>query len=404
MLLEKTDVNLPAAYADLFRPSRYKIFYGGRGSGKSWSFATALIVQTVQEKLRVLCVREYQTSLDDSVWLLLADTIQRLQLDDYFTVHRGEIQGKNGSLFLFEGLAYNLKNIRSKENIDRCWAEEADAISQESWNILLPTIRKKDSEIWASFNRDRPDDPVYEMFVKNPRPNSIVKKVLLSDNSYAPAPLLDEAEWDRATDIEKYNHIWLGQPWTRDEALVFANKFVIESFDTPNDADFHCGLDFGFSTDPLAAIRCFVESECLYIDAEAYAHGIPITDTPAMLDVILPHKKWPCKADSSNPGLIDFLNTCGYDIIPSRKGPGSVEAGIEFLRSFKKIIIHKRCVHTADEFRMYSYRTDKVTGRVLPVILPKWDHCIDAARYAMEDFYLENRSCIASWSASQIGL
>ncbi|MEW5814029.1 MAG: phage terminase large subunit [Spirochaetota bacterium] len=294
-------------------------------------------------------------------------------VEKYFDIYRDEIKGKNDSLFLFEGLRYNPKGIRSKEGTDVCWVEEADAVSNESLDILIPTIRKPGSEIWMSGNRDREDDPFYERFIKNPRPGSIVKKVLFSDNPWCPSVLKDEALWDQMSDPERYQHVWQGAPWLRSDATVFAGKFSVERFDTPSEAVFRVGCDFGFASDPMAIVRCFVgEGNVLYIDSEAIGHRVEIGELSQMLDVVLPAKKW--------PELISYLNSLGYKVEPSRKGAGSIEDGIEYLRSFKKIVIHPRCQHTIDEFRMYSYKTDKVTGKVLPIINPRHDHCIDALR------------------------
>ncbi|MEW5815415.1 MAG: PBSX family phage terminase large subunit, partial [Spirochaetota bacterium] len=357
-----------------------------RGAGKSWAFATVLTIMALEKKIRVLCTREIQNSLDDSVWLLLNDMISRLGLEKYFDIFRDEIKSKNGSLFLFEGLRHSPKNIRSIEAIDVCWIEECGTVSNESWDILLPTIRKPNSEIWMSGNRDREDDPFYERFIKNPRPGSIVKKVLFSDNPWCPHVLLDEADYDRVSDPERFQHVWQGDPWLRSDATVFAGKFSVERFDTPAEAVFKCGLDFGFASDPMAVVRCFIgEGNVLYIDSEAVGHGIEIDKMSNMLDAVLPAKKWPIKADSSRPELISYLNSLGYKIEPSRKGAGSIEGGLEYLRSFKRIVIHPRCQHTIDEFKMYSYKTDKITGQVLPIINPRHDHCIDALRYSCED-------------------
>ena len=171
------DVRIPEAFADLFRPARYKVYYGGRGGAKSRTFARALVLRAYQQPTRVLCTRELQTSIEDSVHRLLTDTIKDLGLDAFFDVTRSAISGLNGSLFLFEGLRFNTKQIKSTEGIDICWVEEADAVSNDSWDLLIPTIRKEGSEIWISFNPDSPDDPTYKRFVASPPPGAIVRKV-----------------------------------------------------------------------------------------------------------------------------------------------------------------------------------------------------------------------------------
>jgi phage terminase large subunit len=335
-------INLPAAFKGLLEPMRYKVYYGGRGSAKSWSFATALVMRALSKPTRILCTREQQNSINDSVRALLVDTIERMGVGESFDCYRDELRTNNGSLFSFEGLKYNTKRIKSLEGYDIAWVEEGDAVSRNSWNILLPTIRKKDSEIWVSFNRDLADDPVYQLFVENPRPNSIVKQVLFSDNPWCPVELKELAEYDRVTDPERFAHVWLGEAWGRSDAVVFSGKYRIKEFDAPKDTIFYCGADWGFSHDPLAAIRCYVDTEnnYLYIDSESYGFHIEVPETGPLLDSILPARNWPCRADSARPELISYLNNIGYNIIPAKKGAGSVEEGIRNILGFKEIIVH----------------------------------------------------------------
>jgi phage terminase large subunit len=381
-------INIPEAFTELWQPHRFKIYYGGRGGGKSWAFAHALIAQATERKLRVLCTREIQENLDASVKRLLGDIIERLGLSAYWDVQVEKILGKNGSAFYFEGLKYNISGIRSLEGIDRVWVEEGASVSKESWDYLLPTIRKTGSEIWCSANRNRPDDPFFELFCKNPRPNSVVKQVNLEDNPWTPRELHEEAQWCAAHDGERFEHIWRGGPWLRQDSLVFANKYVVESFQTPADASFMCGADFGFSSDPLAITRAFVGADnTLYVDREAVVLHCEVPDMARVLESVLPDRRWPCKADSSRPELISYLNNCGFNLIPSRKGSGSIMDGIDFLLSFDRIVIHPRCRTVIDEFSTYSYRTDKLTGAVLPVLEGRRDHCVDSLRYSVEDIY-----------------
>jgi len=204
---------IPVAFKGLFEPHRFKVYYGGRGGGKSRSFATALLIQGRQRPIRCLCAREIQNSIRDSVKRLLDDEIARLGFEDFYASTDAEIRGANGSLFLFAGLRTNPERIKSYEGLTHCWIEEAETISQKSLDLLIPTMRTEGSEIWMSFNPDRVNSPVWEMFViGTPPPDSLVQKVGYRDNPWFPEVLRKEMEHCKATDPDKYDHIWEGNP------------------------------------------------------------------------------------------------------------------------------------------------------------------------------------------------
>jgi phage terminase large subunit len=401
------DINIPVAFKGLLEPARYKIFYSGRGCAKSWTFAQILVMFAAKKPLRILCTRELQVSITDSVHRLLSDTITRLGLDDYFDVYKDEIRGRCGSLFIFEGLKFNIKGIKSLEGIDIVWVEEGDAVSNESWSFLIPTIRKKGSEFWISFNRDRTDDPVYTRFVLNGPKDSIIKQLTWRDNPWFPSVLYAEMIRDFATDPELAAHVWEGEPWGRSDAQVFKNKYIVKEFETPNDSVFYLGADFGFANDPNTIVRSFIDDENnLFIDAEAFGYHIEIPETPAFFDSILPNRGWPTRADSARPELISYLNNEGFNVISAKKGAGSVEEGIKSLLGFKQIIIHPRCKHVAEEFRLYSYKTDPRSGDVLPILIDKHNHTIDSLRYSLEEVWNQDNYCghIANYSLEDLGL
>ena len=181
-------IKIPDPFRDLLRPARYKIYYGGRGSAKSWSYATVLLAMAANRPLRILCAREIQLSIADSVKRLLDDRIDALGLSGFYTSTNSEIAGANGSVFLFAGLKHNITKIKSVEGVDIAWLEEGDRISRDSLDILIPTIRKPGSEIWITFNPSEPTDPVYEDFVlaDPPRSNAMVKMVNYEDNPFFP--------------------------------------------------------------------------------------------------------------------------------------------------------------------------------------------------------------------------
>lgn len=377
-----SSVRLPEAFADLWKPARYKAYYGGRGSAKSHSFAQALVIQAAQQPLRVLCAREIQRSIKDSVKRLLDDKIEATGLGGFYRSTETEIRGVNGSLFVFAGLRTNPDSVKSLEGIDRVWVEEANTVSQSSLDILVPTIRKPGSELWFSWNPRYATDPVDAMFRPEPPPNSIVRPVHWHDNPWFPEVLKQEMEWDQQRDPDKYAHVWLGEYSRNSEARVFRN-WKVEAFETPADAEFRFGADWGFATDPTVLVRCWLKGRTLYVDREAYEVGCEIDHTPALFDQIPGARKWTITADSARPETVSYMRRSGFKVIPAIKGPGSLEDGVEFLRSFD-IVVHPRCKHTADELALYAYKQDPLTNEILPVLEDKNNHVIDALRYALE--------------------
>lgn len=380
------NIQLAEPFKALARPARYKVFWGGRGAAKSWSFAQMLILFAAQKKIRVLCAREYQVSISDSVHKLLSDQIYALGLESVFTITKTQITSKLGSEFIFKGLHHNAIEIKSLEGVDYCWIEEAQSVSRDSWDLLIPTIRKENSEIWISFNPGSPDDETYKRFVLQPPSNAIVVKVGWRDNPWFPDTLRQEMEYCREIDGAAYEHIWEGQPRVISDAQVFRGRYEVKPFDTPRDMRFFHGADWGFAKDPTALIRLFVKDDCLYIDQEAYGVGIELDELPKLFDTIPTARKWPIKADSARPETISLMARKGFRISAAKKWAGSVEDGIALLKSFRCIYVHPRCAHTADEFGLYSYKVDKNNGDILPILVDAHNHCIDAARYALDGY------------------
>lgn len=379
-------IDLPEVFEPLFSPYRYKVFYGGRGGAKSWAFARALVLLSTTRDVRVLCAREFQVSIKDSVHRLLTDQIESLGFLNQFEITKTEIRSRAGSEFIFKGLRHNASEIKSLEGVDICWVEEAHSVSKDSWDLLTPTIRKENSEIWVSFNPGSPDDETYKRFVLNPPDNSVVIKVGFQDNPWFPETLRAEMEFCRRADPEAWDHIWNGNPKVLSDAQVFLRKYVIEPFETPSDARFFHGADWGFAKDPTVLVRAFVKDNHLYVDHEAYGIGVELDETPQLFDSIETARKWDIKADSSRPETISHIAKKGFKIKAAKKWSGSVADGLAALKSFEKIVVHPRCKHTADEMRLYSYKVDRVTGDVLPVLVDAHNHCIDALRYAFDGY------------------
>mgnify|MGYP002620427934 CR=1 FL=1 len=386
-------MEIPEAFDFLFTPHgevRHRAAYGGRGSGKSHSLAVALIIKARQQKLRVLCAREIQKSIRDSVKRLLDIKIAECGFGSFFDSTDTEIRGANGSLFTFAGLRTNPDTVKSTEGIDIAWVEEANRVSQRSMDILIPTVRKPGSELWWCWNPEDPKDPVDAMFrgEGGPPPKSYVREINWDCNPFFPEVLREQMEWDRKRDPEKYAWVWCGQYRRNSEARVFRN-WRIEPFDTPADARFYLGADWGFSVDPTVLVRCFIQGRTLYVDREVYKIGCEIDRTPALFDELDPGdkqmaRKWPIRADSARPETISYMRRNGYPKIEAAtKGANSVMDGIEFLKSYD-IVVHPRCRHTIDELSLYSFKTDPLTNEVLPVLEDKKNHVIDALRYSVE--------------------
>lgn len=378
-------VALPEAFQFLTEAARYKVAYGGRGSAKSWSVARVLCLLAASKPIRILCARELQSSIRDSVHRLLADQIDALNLSARLEIQNAEIRGVNGSLFIFEGLRHNTTKIKSMEGIDICWVEEAERVSEESWKILVPTIRKPGSEIWVTFNPEQETDPTYTRFVKNPPPDAIVRKVNHDQNPWFPIELRKEMEYDYRVDPDSAAHIWGGECRKIGDAQVLKGKWTIDDF-TP-EADWngpYYGADWGFSQDPTTLVRMWIHKRTLYIEYEAYGVGVEITETPALFDNVPGSRKHTIRADSARPETISYMKRQGFNIMAAKKGPGSVEDGIAHLRGYEKIIIHPRCKYAAQEARLYSYKVDKLTGDILPILLDANNHIIDAIRYGLE--------------------
>lgn len=384
MKRKEIEIKLPAKFQGLFAPARYKIYFGGRGGAKSFSLATALIARAYSEPLRILCTREFQSSIADSVHRLLSDRINDLGLAQWFNITRTEITSAAGAQFIFKGLRHSIQEIKSTEGIDICFVEEAQAISENSWEILIPTIRKDASEIWIAFNPNEAADPTYQRFVEHTPPGSLKVKVGWEDNPYFPDVLDAERRYMLEIDPEAYEHVWGGHCRTISDAIIFRNRVSIETFgEPPADTRLYYGLDFGFAISPTAFVRCWINDNILYISHEAWGIGVELDDTPDLLDTVPGARSWPIKADCARPETISHLNRRGFDVSAAEKWPGSVEDGLAVMKSFKKIIIHERCTHTAENFRLYSYKVDKQTNEVLPVIIKKNDDCIDSVRYGI---------------------
>ncbi|MBQ0532721.1 PBSX family phage terminase large subunit [Providencia rettgeri] len=383
---------------------RYRCSHGGRGSAKTRTFALMTAIRGYMAAMNgqsgvILCAREYMNSLEESSMEEVKQAIRSVPwLNDFYELGEKYIRTKCRSVsYVFAGLRHNLDSIKSKARILIAWVDEAESVSEIAWTKLAPTVREAGSEIWVTWNPERDGSATDKRFRKNPPDNAFVVEMNYDDNPWFPSVLEDERLNDQARlDAATYAWIWEGAYLENSDKQVLANKYVVQSFpdDLWQQADrLLFGADFGFAKDPNTLLRQFILNDCLYIEYEAYGVGVELDHMPAFYDKIPEARKWPIKADSARPETISYLKRQGFNISAAKKWQGSVEDGITHLRGFKQIIIHPRCKETAKEARLYSYKTDRITGEVLPVILDANNHCWDAVRYGL-DGYITQKSVV----------
>lgn len=413
---------IPKVYKPIFdarhagRAVRYIGLHGGRGSGKSHFFAEEIVIAMLDRPTRVVCLREIQKDLRLSSKLLIADKIQSMGVGWQFDIKDTTIRGPHGSLCVFQGMQnHTADSIKSLEGFDIAWFEEAHSASKKSLTLLRPTVRKPGSQIWASWNPTDPKNAI-DAFMRSPEarddPEIICLEVNWRDNPYFPDELRKEMERDRKrADDGLYQHVWEGAYANASNASVFKN-WRVEDFEAPEGTIFYFGADWGFAQDPSVLIRCFIVGRTIFIDYEAYAVGCDIDKTPflfagcadreireknpqgyaaltqtnrEMWTGVPKVKDFAIRADSARPETISYMQKHGFPrMVPAVKGAKSVEEGVRFLQSYD-IVIHPRCVRTAEEFRYYAYKIDEKTEEVTSVLADADNHVIDAARYALEE-------------------
>lgn len=371
--------------------------YGSRGSGKTFTFALMTAVRAYMaaesgQKGVILCAREWMNSLKDSSMAEVKGAIESEDwLKDYFDIGQEYIRTKNSSVeYIFTGLNRNLDSLKSKARILIAWVDEAEGVSAMAWDKLEPTVRTEGSEIWVTWNPELDGSTTDLRFRKQMdelEGNSMIVEMNYGDNPWFPAPL--EAlrkRQQRTLDPNTYAWIWEGAYRQNSDAQVFANKYIIEDFEPEAHwgGPYH-GLDFGFSQDPTAAVKCWINGDRLMIEREGGKVGLELDDTATFIEREIPGiSRYVVRADCARPESISHLRRHGLSQIESTsKWSGSVEDGIQFMRSFSEIVIHSRCVEVQKEFRLYSYKVDKNSGDVLTAIVDKHNHYIDAIRYAL---------------------
>lgn len=391
-------VNLPQALVDVLGAPRgsyvYRILKGGRGSGKSVGAASIAAIWGYAEPIRILCVRQFQNSIAESFYREVVDALElHPWLKDHYTITKESITGKNGTQFIFKGLDRNPQSIKSLAKIDLTIVEEAEDIPEQSWvNLEATVLRQPKSEIFVIYNPRKENSPVDFRFVKNKAPRSIVAELNYCDNPFFPEGLDTLRKRDlEIFDYPLYQHIWLGAYLKNSKSQIFHGRYEAKEFDPDPNWTMVQGLDWGYSQDPTVGIRAYVHDECLWISHEAGRVGIELDDVPKEMAAIPDFHKYVTRADSAQPAMISHVKSKGLPLIqPAKKGKGSVEDGIQFIRSFRRVYIHPRCVGTLNEFATYSWKVDRLTGDVLDVPVDANNHFCDALRYSLEPLMLNN--------------
>ncbi len=385
--MSEAKVQLPRKLLPVFAgKARYRGAHGGRGSAKSFSFAKMLAIRGYQTPSRILCCREYQNSIKESSQ---AEIVRAIDSEPWlkagYDTGEGFIRGLNGTEFIFRGLRHNYGSIKSMAGVNLCWVEEAETVSDESWRVLIPTIREPGSEIWLTWNPEREDSATRQRFILTQPTDSKIVEVNWRDNPWFPAELERERQDDLRYRPDQYEHVWEGACLTRTDALVLRGRHSVEAFEAAKDwSGPYYGADWGFSVDPTAMVRCWVGGSTLYVDFEAYGHGVEFEQLPPLFDQVPDARRYISRADNARPETINYMQRHGYPrMTAADKWPGSVEDGVEFLRSFARIVIHPRCEKTAREARLWSYKIDRLSGDIKPELMSGNDHCWDAIRYAL---------------------
>ncbi|QBK69574.1 PBSX family phage terminase large subunit [Acinetobacter johnsonii] len=415
--MSKVQIELPPKLIPLFSTPniRYRSSWGGRGSAKTRSFALMTAIKGYMYAEAgvsglILGAREYMNSLSDSSMEEIKQAIRSVPfLNQYYEMGENYIRTKNRRVsYGFAGLRHNLDSIKSKARILLCWVDEAETVSEMAWRKLLPTVREDGSEVWITWNPERRDSATSQRFRHEEIFDDLTGELIgvgvemnYSDNPWFPEVLEIERRQDQKNlDDATYRWIWEGDYLELSEAQIFRNKYKVEAFDDElwKTADrLFFGADFGFANDPNTLIRSFILENTLYIEYEAFGVGVDLDEMAQFYDSVPGARDWPIKGDCSRPETISYLRRQGFNIEAAEKWPGSVEDGIAHIKGFETVVIHTRCKKTLEEFRSYSYKKDRLTDEVLPIIVDKWNHGIDALRYSL-DGYIMARGGTGVWS------
>lgn len=397
--IEELKIEIPPKLISFMQCRKmYQVLYGGRSSAKTRTALAKLLIRAVEKPNQtILCTREFQSSIATSTYAELKQIIYQKELTDLFVIKHDKIECKNGTVFIFKGLARDIMQIKSIPNIDICLVEEAETIKQDLWDVLDPTLRKEGSELIILFNPREHLSATYRKWVEETIDDEDILRVEINyyDNPFNSQLILKKIEHMKNHDYARYEHIYLGKVLGISEDVIFKDRFKI--LDVPiekqngrfkyqgNEIGMLYGMDFGFSVDPAAMIElCFLDPNTIYIHNEIYQTGIlPNNYIATIRKEFGPHTiqaKW--FADGARPDSIAQLKHDGMRIESAPKPKGSVESGVEYLLG-KNIIIHPRCKNMIFEAYNYKYKKDKNSGLILSEIVDAHNHGWDAVRYAL---------------------
>lgn len=362
------------------------VMYGGRGGAKSQALANLGIMESYIDNGVILCCREVQRSISDSIYSMIVSAIENLNLTHDFEILKHEITNKTtGSRFIFAGLKHNVTAIKSIDRLRVVLVDEAENVSQDSWDILLPTPRYGDTRIYVVFNPRFEDDPTYQIFVKTPHPSKLVIKINWQDNPWFPKSLDNVRRRDLLGDMGRYAWIWEGEFLQISDASILAKKIVSYSFDVGDMGEPLIGIDWGFSNDPTAVVECYVVDNVLYIYNANSKVGLELDDTADWLKKSVPKiAKFVSRADNARPETISKVKRDGIALVkPCNKWKGSIEDGIAYLQGFRQIVIHPQADSCRAELVAYSFKKDRF-GEITATPEDKDNHYADALRYALE--------------------
>lgn len=410
-------IELPPKLIPVFTgDARYRGAYGGRGSAKTRSFALMTAIKAYMFAEAgvsgvMLGAREYMNSLEDSSMEEIKQAIRSVPwLDDYFEIGEKYIRTKNRLVwYAFAGLRHNLDSIKSKARLLVAWVDEAETVSETAWIKLLPTVRENGSEVWITWNPEKDGSPTDDRFRKHMPEGAKIVELNYTDNPWFPDVLDQERRNDQARlDDQTYAWIWDGCYRENSEAQILSGKYRVAEFEPVQGwSGPYYGIDWGFSQDPTTGVKCWVYDNRLWIEYEAGKVALENDDIAEFMIKRIPGiELHAIRADSARPETISHVKSNGQGkraslpkITGVEKWKGSVEDGIAHLRSYKEIIIHPRCSGWLKEARLYSYKTDRLTGDVLTDIIDANNHFIDGTRYALSPMIKRRGATVRPFSA-----
>jgi phage terminase large subunit len=398
--MNKFDIyNLEPWENNLYKPISYKVLHGGRMSMKSTSVVKANLRLSFNKELlgrKIVAGREYLGDIKDSVHALYMRVIDGVEeYRNFFHTTDSYIVNKlTGVEILFKGIRdYRTSGIKSVENIGILWLEEGSFISKYAWDIVDNTLREQGCELWITMNPENESDFLYQEFIVNGQKkygeDLFIKQLNWYNNPHLSNDAIAKIVRMRENDFNTYMHVYGGECLINTEKHVFRNEFfVIQEFEEPQGIFPYYGIDFGFS-DPTAGIRCYILNENLYITHEYKKTNVTLDILGDELEKSLKdyskNGKYIATADNARPDLIDMLSKYGYPVKPAIKGRGSIEAGIEYIKTFKKCYVHPRCQEFLKEVYNLKYKTDRNSGQIKDEIEDKNNHLVDSLRYSLED-------------------